>query len=105
MIRWQEAEKASIAFVDNKLRPVYDKTAESIRRRGVTVADYRVLAQECLPDKLKAESTVQFDYFVMPDNRMKTVTDHQNWIFQEENPTDPDRAEGWKLISPLPEFK
>jgi hypothetical protein len=105
MIRWQEAEKASIAFVDKKLRPVYDKTAESIRRRGVTVADYRVLAQECLPDKLKAESTVQFDYFVMPDNRMKTVTDHQNWIFQEENPTDPDRAEGWKLISPLPEFK
>jgi len=105
MIRWQEVEKASIAFVDKKLRPDYDKTAESLRRRGVTVADYRVLAKECLGEKKKAESTVEFDYFILPDNRMKTITDHQSWIFREENPAEADLGEGWKLMSPLPAFK
>jgi len=105
MLRWQEVEKASIAFVDKKLRPDYDKTAESIRRRGVTVADYRVLAQECRGDRNTAESTVEFDYFILPDNRMKTITDHQSWIFREENPVEPDLGEGWKLTTPLPAFK
>ncbi len=105
MIRWQEAEKASIAFVDKKIRPDYDKTAESLRRRGVTMADYRVLAQECLGEKKTAESTVEFDYFVLPDNRMKTLTDRQSWIFREESPVEPELGEGWKLITPLPDFK
>jgi hypothetical protein len=105
MIRWQEAEKASIALVDKKQRPEYDKAAESMRRRGVTIADYRVLAQECLGEKKKAQSTVEFDYFIMPDNRMKTVTDRQSWILREENPAEPDLGEGWKLTSPFPDFK
>ncbi|ACD94068.1 hypothetical protein [Trichlorobacter lovleyi] len=105
MIRWQEAEKAGIAFVDAKQRPSFDKGAEALRRRGVTVADYRILAKECLVEKKKAESTVEFDYFVMPNNRLKTVTDHQSWIFIEENPAEPELKEGWRLVSPLPEFK
>ena len=105
MIRWQEAEKASIAFVDKKKRPDYDKTAESLRRRGVTMADYRILSQECLAEKKTAEATVEFDYFVLPDNRMKTITDRQNWIFREDNAEDTDLGEGWKLITPLPDFK
>jgi len=105
MIRWQEAEKASIVFVDKNKRPVFDRTAESLRRRGITIADYRILAQECLVDNKKAESTVEFDYFILPDYRLKTVTDRQHWVFNEENPAEPDLDEGWKLISPLPEFK
>lgn len=105
MMRWQEAEKAAIVFVDKKQRPDYDKKAENLRRRGVTMADYRVLAQECLADKKKAEATVEFDYFTLPDNRMRTVTDRQVWIFYEEHPDFPDRDEGWRLTSPMPDFK
>jgi len=105
MIRWQEAEKASILFVDTKQRPAFDKAAELLRRREVTMADYRVLAQQCLPDKMKAEATVEFDYFVLPDYRLKTATDRQSWIFREDHPAESDAGKGWKLISPLPDFR
>lgn len=105
MIRWQEPEKAGIAFVETKQRADFSKKAEAFRRRGVTVADHRVLAKECMSTKKKAEATVEFDYFILPDNRLKTVTDHQNWIFIEENPAEPELREGWKIVSPMPDFK
>ncbi len=105
LVRWQEAEKAAIAFVDAKQRPAYDKSAESLRRRHVTIADSRILAQQCLIDKRTAEATVEFDYFILPDNRLKTLTDRQTWIFRENTKEDPDQGDGWKLTSPLPAFK
>lgn len=105
MIRWNEAEKVGMAFVLPNQRAVFNKTAESIRRRGVSMVDYRILAKDCSAEKKKAEATVEFDYFILPDNRLKTITDHQTWIFLEENPQDPDAGEGWKITSPLPEFK
>lgn len=105
LVRWQEAEKAAIAFVDAKQRPSYDKTAESLRRRNVTIADARILAQQCLSEKRTAEATVEFDYFILPDNRLKTLTDRQVWIFRESTKEDPDQGDGWKLASPLPDFK
>lgn len=105
LVRWQEAEKAAIIFVDAKLRPAYDKATESLRRRHVTIADSRILAQQCLAGKQTAEATVEFDYFILPDNRLKTLTDRQIWVFRESTEDDPDLADGWKLTSPLPDFK
>ncbi len=105
MIRWQEAEKASILYVDSKQRQLYDQTAERLRSKGIAWGDYRILSMQCLPDKLKAEATVEFDYFILPDNRMKTVTDHQIWRYRDEKTADPDLGEGWKLISPPPDFR
>jgi hypothetical protein len=46
---------------------------------------------------------MEFDYFAMPDNRLKTVTDRQKWVYREE-PAD-DQVPGWKLTSPPPLFK
>ena len=105
MIRWNEAEKIGMALVGPKQRAAFDKTAESIRRRGVSMVDYRILAKQCMSEQKKAEATVEFDYFILPDNRLKTITDHQTWIFLEENPQDPTAGEGWKITSSLPEFK
>ena len=105
MVRWNEAEKVGIVFVAPKQRPAFDKTAESIRRRGVSMVDYRILAKQCLAEKKKAEATVEFDYYILPDNRLKTITDHQTWVLLEENPMEPEAGEGWKITSPLPEFK
>lgn len=105
LVRWQEAEKASIAFVYEKRRPTYNKSIEQLRRRGLSMADYRILSMQCMSDKKRAEATVEFDYYILPDNRLKTVTDHQTWIYQEANDQEPDLGEGWKLMSPLPEFK
>jgi hypothetical protein len=105
LIRWQEQENASLAFVDKKQQPDFNKAVEKNRRRGLSIADFRILAKQCMSDKKMAKATVEFDYYVLPDNRVKTVTDYQTWIYREENEKEPDLGEGWKLTSPLPEFK
>lgn len=105
LVRWQEAEKAAIAFVDPVQRAAYDKAAETLRRRNVSIADVRIRAQQCLIEQRTAESTVEFDYFILPDNRVKTVTDYQRWIYREADERNPALTGGWKLITPLPEFK
>jgi hypothetical protein len=105
MIRWQEAEKASIIFIEDTQRPAFDKAAEALRRRSITMVDYRVLSHECLLEKNRARATVEFDYLIMPDARLKTVTDHQAWEFRDKTSDDVNLKQGWKLTSPLPEFK
>jgi len=103
LVRWLEMERAVIAMVDKEQREAYAKTAETVRRRGITMVDARILAQECRPERGTAEATMEFDYFFMPDNRLKTVTDRQQWVYRE---TQPDgQVTGWKLISPPPMFK
>lgn len=105
MLRWQEPEKAAMAFVDHTQRDSFAKGAESMRRRNLNMADMRILASECKAERKSAEATVEFDYYVLPDNRLKTVTDRQKWIFREEDDKRPELGEGWKLLSPFPEFK
>lgn len=105
MIRWNEAEKAAIAFVDKPLRDDYNKAAEQMRRRKVSMVDTRMLAQECLANSKSAEATIEFDYYIMPDVRLRTLTDRQKWIFRESDSERPELGDGWKLVSPLPDFK
>ncbi len=103
LVRWSEMEKAVIAMVDQGQRDAYARTAESMRRRDVTMVDARILAQECHAKQGRAEATMEFDYFVMPDNRLKTVTDHQQWVYREGS--SDDQVPGWKLITPPPRFR
>lgn len=105
MVRWQEPEKAGMAFVDHTQREAFAQRAEIMRRRNLNMADMRILASECKAEQKTAEATVEFDYYMLPDNRLKTVTDRQKWIFREENDKQPELGEGWKLLSPFPEFK
>ncbi len=105
ILRWDEAEKAAIAVVDRPMRDEYSKMAEAFRRRHVSMVDIRTRAQECLPEQKKAEATVEIDYYIMPDNRLKTLTDRQKWIYREKDDDKPELGEGWKLVSPMPDFK
>lgn len=105
MIRWQEAEKAALAYVDQEQRDSFATSAESLRRRNVTMVDMRILASECRAERKSAEAVVEFDYFALPDSRLKTATDRQKWLFREESSHTPDQMEGWKLVTPLPEFR
>lgn len=102
LIRWQGLESAALSIVVTEQKETFGQDVESFRKRGVSVVDYRIRAKQCLAEKKRAEATVEFDYYVLPDNRVKTIIDHQTWIYQEE--TDQE-AEGWKLTSPLPDFK
>lgn len=103
MVRWLEMEKAVITVVDKGQRDAYALTAETLRRRGVTMVDFRTLAQECRPERGTADAIMEFDYFVMPDNRLKTVTDRQKWVYRDDE-TD-NQVPGWKLTTPPPIFK
>lgn len=97
MLRWQEFENAGMTYQERELRDEYMKRVETIKKRGVTLTDFRILTSECLPEKKSAEVIAEFDYFVLPSNRIKTITYRQEWFYQ-------DSVKSWKLKSSLPAF-
>lgn len=98
MLRWQEVENAGMTYVDKEQRDEFMRNAESLRRRGVTLTDFRILTFECLPDKKTGDVVAEFDYFILPSNRIRTVTYRQDWVYQ-------DLLKSWKLKSGLPPFE
>ena len=98
MLRWQEVEQAGVLYMEAEKRAEFMKRAESIKKRGVTVADFRILTSECLPEKKTGDVVAEFDYFILPSNRLKTLTYRQEWIYQ-------DLLKSWKLKSELPPFE
>jgi hypothetical protein len=99
MLRWHEVESAGMTYLDPELRDDFMKSAEQIKKRGVSITDYRILASECLPEKSTAEVVAEFDYYELPSNRIKTLTYRQKWIY-----LDTDEKKGWQLKSGLPTF-
>ena len=99
MLRWREIESAGM-YLDPELRDAFTETAGKIRKRGVTITDYRILSSECSPEKKSAEVVAEFDYFTLPSNRIKTLTYRQQWIY-----LDTEEKKGWQLKSALPAFE
>ncbi|HPX60966.1 MAG TPA: hypothetical protein PLN25_04265 [Deltaproteobacteria bacterium] len=100
MLRWHEVETAGMRFMDPDGRDLFLATAESIKKRGVSIIDFRILTTECLPEKGTGDAVVEFDYYIMPSNRLKTVTYRQKWAYR-----DTETQNGWKVKSSLPEFE
>lgn len=98
MLRWQEVENAGMTYIDKEKREAYMQKAESMRKRGVTITDFRILTFECLPEKKTGDVVAEFDYFILPSNRIKTLTYRQDWDYQ-------DSPKSWKLKSILPAFE
>ncbi|MDA8412508.1 MAG: hypothetical protein M0023_01840 [Desulfobacteraceae bacterium] len=99
MLRWRDIENAGMIYLDPELRDEYMKSAEDIKKRGVTITDYRILTSECTPEKGTAEVIAEFDYYALPSNRIKTLTYHQKWTY-----LDTEDKKGWQLKSGLPPF-
>lgn len=99
MLRWRDVESAGMIFMDPELRDAFMKSADEIKKRGVTITDYRILTSECLPEKGTAEVLAEFDYYALPSNRVKTLTYRQKWIYR-----DTEEKKGWQLKSGLPPF-
>jgi len=91
MLRWHEVENAGMVFLEPELREAFMKSAAALKRRGVTITDYRILTSECLPEKGSAEVIAEFDYYVIPSNRVKTLTYRQLWSYREEGD-----QKGWR---------
>jgi len=99
MLRWREVENAGMAYMDPELRDAFMKTAEEIKKRGVTITDFRILTSECIPEKGTGQVVAEFDYYALPSNRIKTLTYRQNWTY-----LDTEEKKGWQLKSGLPPF-
>jgi hypothetical protein len=100
MLRWNEASTAGSMFVEPGGRELFKKTADDLKKRSVAITEYRVLTAECLPAKSSGEVTTEFDYYVMPSNRIKTLTYKQTWTYLEV-----DGSRSWKVKSALPLFE
>jgi hypothetical protein len=100
MLRWRDIETAGMVYLDPELRDEFMKTAGEIKKRGVTITDYRIVSSECLPDKGTGEVIAEFDYYALPSNRIKTLTYRQKW-----NYLDTEEKKGWQLKSNLPLFE
>jgi hypothetical protein len=99
MLRWREVEGAGMTYMDPELRDAFLKSAEDLKKRGVTITDYRILTTECSPEKKTAEVVVEFDYYALPSTRVKTLTYRQKWIY-----LDTEEKKGWQLKTALPLF-
>jgi hypothetical protein len=99
LLRWREVETAGMTYLDPELRDVFMKSAEDIKKRGIIITDYRIVASECLPEKKTAEVMAEFDYYELPSNRIKTLTYRQKWIY-----LDTVEKKAWQLKTSLPDF-
>jgi hypothetical protein len=104
MLRWREIENAGLIFMDAEQREAFLTTAEKIRKRGITITDYRVLYSEFFPEKNAGNAAVEFDYYIMPSNRIKTLTYKQDWVYRNVSKKENSKDMVWKLKSGLPDF-
>jgi len=99
LLRWRDIEGAGMIYMDPELRDAFLKSAEDIKKRGVTITDYRILTSECLPEKKTGEVVAEFDYYALPSNRIKTLTYRQKWTY-----LNTEEKKGWQQKSGLPPF-
>ena len=100
MLRWHEIENAGMIYMETPQRDAFMKAAEAIKKQGITITDYRILTTECLPDKGTGSVIAEFDYYILPSNRIKTLTYKQEWRY-----TEVDKNKSWRLKSSLPPFE
>ena len=98
MVRWNELDKSALNFVDEPLREEFAKRIKV--RKEVQIADYRVKHTECRPEMGEGEVMVEWDYYIPPSVKLKTVEDAQKWHYVEKL-----EEKGWLLKTLLPEFK
>ncbi|MDD2580539.1 MAG: hypothetical protein PHR66_00965 [Desulfuromonadaceae bacterium] len=98
MLRWHEIESAGMTYIEPEQLKDYLKRAETLKKRGLSVTDFRILTAVYLPETKTGDAVTEFDYFILPSNRVKTVTYRQEWVYMES-------LKSWKLKSGLPDFE
>ena len=98
LLRWHEIESAGVTYIDPELREDFLKQAEILKNRGLSVTDFRILSSKYIPEKKSGDVITEFDYYILPSNRIKTISYRQDWVYQES-------IKSWKLKSKLPVFE
>ena len=98
MLRWHEIENAVMTYSDPEQREENLKQAETLKKRGLSVTDFRILSSRYLPEKKSGDVVTEFDYYILPSIRVKTISYRQEWVYLEN-------IKSWKLKSGLPLFE
>lgn len=98
LLRWHEIESAGMTYIDPDLREEFLKQADILKKRGLSVTDFRILSTTYLPEKRSGDVVAEFDYYILPSNRVKTISYRQEWVYLEN-------IKSWKLKSGLPAFE
>lgn len=96
MIRWHELENAVFIYMEAERRENFLNDVAALKKKGVTITDFRILATEYLQEKEIGHLITEFEYYIMPSNKIKTLIDKQEWVYRENK---------WKLKSNLPKFE
>ena len=87
-----------MTYIDPEQREENLKQAETLKKRGLSVTDFRILSSTYLPEKKSGDVVAEFDYYVLPSIRVKTISYRQEWVYLES-------IKSWKLKSGLPDFE
>lgn len=98
MLRWRELENAVVTYSEPRQSEKYRKQAEILIKRGISVTDFRILSTRYLPETKSGEAVAEFDYYILPSNRVKTISHRQEWVYQEN-------LKSWKISNGLPPFE
>lgn len=100
LLRWHEIPAAGVHYMVPEQRKAFMAAAEKINTKDLSITDYRILTMECRTEKESGSAVVEFDYFILPSNRLKTLTYTQEWTY-----LDSGGAKSWKVQSVLPAFR
>lgn len=98
LLRWHEAENAVQTYVAPERRGEFLKQAETLKKNGLTITDFRILSTTFIPESKSGDVITEFDYYILPSNRIRTVSHRQQWVYQEN-------SRSWKLTNGLPPFE
>ena len=98
MLRWHEIESAGMTYVDPELRDEFLKQTESLKKRGLSVTDFRIIYTKYIPESASGIVTAEFDYYILPSNTVKTISNRQDWVYRE-------KSKSWMLRSGLAAFE
>jgi hypothetical protein len=98
MVRWYELENAVMTYTESEQRDEYLKQAGTFKKRGISITDFRILSTRYVPEKQTGDAVAEFDYYILPSNRIKTISHHQEWVYLEN-------IKSWKLKNGLPPFE
>jgi hypothetical protein len=100
LLRWHEVSTAGMLYMVPEEREAFTAAAEMINKKDLSITDFRILTMECLTEKGSGDAVVEFDYYILPSNRIKTLTYKQEWTYREIS-----EKKIWKVKSALPVFK
>lgn len=96
-VRWRELEKAAL-FAAPSISGEFHARAEA--NKSSRVIDYQVIDVHYDEKAREALATVAYKYYSLATGLVHEMTDTQKWKYLEEGD-----AKGWRLMSPLPEFR